>query len=135
MESETSVASNTLHPTKRTAEILNSHLQAFSYGASELYRGNLVGLSASLDWSVSPLTVFPLAGLGLGVGSLASPTPHGPRSSPNATGLPSTPSNHSPPHRSADHQGAVPVNPFPPPKLEYLLFSYRTVATSHTVLA
>ncbi len=39
--------------------------------------------------SVSPLTVFPLAGLGLGVGSFASPTPHGPRSSPNAMGLPS----------------------------------------------
>jgi len=39
--------------------------------------------------SVSPLTVFPLAGLGLGVGSLASPTPHGPRLSPNAMGLPS----------------------------------------------
>jgi hypothetical protein len=36
--------------------------------------------------SVSPLTVFPLAGLGLGVGSLASPTPHGPRSSPTPWG-------------------------------------------------
>jgi len=62
---------------------------------------------------ISPQTVFLLAGLGLGVGSLASPTPHGPRLSPNAMGLPSTPGQPSPPHRSADQRGAVPINPLP----------------------
>jgi hypothetical protein len=63
--------------------------------------------------SVSPLTEIPLAGLGLGVGSLASPTPHRPRSSPTPLGSHLRPGNHSPPHRSADHRRAVPVNPSP----------------------
>jgi hypothetical protein len=60
---------------------------------------------------VSPLTVFPLAGLGLGVRSFASPTPHGPRSSPTPWGSHLGRPDSSPPHRSADHQGAVPINP------------------------
>jgi len=53
--------------------------------------------------SVSPLTEIPLAGLGLGVGSLASPTPHGPRLSPTPWGSHLGRPASSPPHRSADH--------------------------------
>jgi hypothetical protein len=67
------------------------------------------------------------------VRSFASPTPHGPRSSPTPWGSHLSRPTNSPPHRSADQRGAVPVNPFPPPKLKYLLFGHRTVATFHMV--
>jgi len=104
-------------------------------GAEILYTGDR-GLAKAAESeglkSVSPLTVFPLAGLGLRVGSLASPTPHGPPSSPTpwgshlclATTAPLTPVRIT--------RGLYPLI-LSPPKLKYLLFSCRTVATSHTV--
>ncbi len=64
-------------------------IQGEKSGYSELSEKLVVKHAGRVAPGVSPLTVFPLAGLGLGVGSPASPTPHGPRSSPNAMGLPS----------------------------------------------
>ncbi len=82
--------------------------------------------------SVSPLTVFPLAGLGLRVGSLASPTPHGPQSSPTPLGSHLCSATTAPLTAVRITRGLYPLI-LSPPKLKYLLFSCRTVATSHTV--
>ena len=63
--------------------------------------------------SVSPLTEIPLAGLGLGVGSFASPTPHGPRSSPTPWGSHLCPATTAPLTVVRITRGLYPLTPPP----------------------